>query len=73
MPFYEFYVVNMTRSIHAYITNIIELESNMMPDELMWTIYALAGMTFVLSTLGYIAMICADKSLTQGFLYIKLF
>ena len=63
LPIYECYLAFRTRQVREYVKDVRELEHTMMPDTLLWIIYAMSITSAVLAVLGFIAMACTDRSL----------
>ena len=55
-----------------YVKQVPELESNLMPKYLMWLIYSLMMQTAVLAIVGFFAMVCTNRLMTQNFVWAKI-
>ena len=56
-----------------YVKDVPELVQNLMPTSLMWIIYGLTIQTGILAFVGFFAVTCNNKFMTQNFIYIKIF
>ena len=72
LPLYDCYLAFSTRQMREYVKDVTELEQNLMPTYLMWIIYSLTMQTAIMAIVGFFAMVCTNKFMTQNFIYIKI-
>ena len=58
--------------MREYVTHVPELKANLMPTYLMWIIYSLTLQTAIMAIVGFFAMVCQNKFMTQNFIYVKI-
>lgn len=73
LPVYDCYLAYSTREMRMYVKDVPELVSNLMPTSLMWIIISLAFQTAIMAIVGFFAVTCNNKFMTQNFIYMKIF
>ena len=72
LPLYDSYLAYSTREMRQYVKDVPEIEWNFMPTWLMWIIYGLIFQTAILAIVGFFAVVCQSKFMTQNFIYVKI-
>lgn len=73
LPIYDVYLAYSTREMRMYVKDVPELVQNLMPSYLMWIIYSLTIQTGIMAIVGFFAVTCNNKFMTQNFIYFKIF
>ena len=73
LPFFDAYLAYYAKDTYSYLTDVPELQINLMPSFLLWTIFGSAIMTVVIAVIGYFAVIAESNFMVRGFCYIKFF
>ena len=73
LPFFDAYLAYYAKDTYSYLVDVPELQDNLMPKFLLWTIFGSAIMTVAVAVIGYFAVVAESKFMIQGFIYVKFF